>query len=271
MSLHLLGVSRRADICAESPCEPHWIAAGDLAAAVVAPLPPATGPLRHAALLTAIHQHSDVLPMRFGVVLPDEQAVRDLLSRRRDGLLDELERLSGTVEFGLRIQFSLSRDHASHGARRGAGGEGTLRATTALNNLPSPVSGEGPRVRGCCAETRGRPCPQPRPRNTWPRGGRATSCRINWRTTRSLPPRATSAQWTVFCEAGEGCRRSRRARCAALLVERKLAAAVPGRLAALAGADRPVSNARCLVPGRPTASWEAASNPPLPFRSMAPA
>jgi len=80
------------------------VVAAELAAAVVSPLPPLAGPLEHAALLAAIFRQGDVLPMRFGVVLPHEEAVRDLLRRRREALLHDLDRLKGAGEIGLRIE-----------------------------------------------------------------------------------------------------------------------------------------------------------------------
>ncbi len=129
MPLHLLGISRSADVCHGLPqgkqwtramggAAVRWVAAAELAAAVVPPLPPcagpldtaagplesAAGPLEHAALLAAIFRQGDVLPMRFGVVLPDEEAVRDLLRRRREELLDDLGRLKGAGEMGVRIE-----------------------------------------------------------------------------------------------------------------------------------------------------------------------
>ncbi|MGD0896364.1 MAG: GvpL/GvpF family gas vesicle protein [Thermoguttaceae bacterium] len=115
MPLQLLGISRSADIRQQQPrqqprrpCSARcpirgcaWLIHGPLAAAVsVGQLTP----LEHAALLAEIHRHADVLPMRFGGALPDEQAVCDLLRRRHDAILAELDRLSGTGEIGLRIE-----------------------------------------------------------------------------------------------------------------------------------------------------------------------
>jgi hypothetical protein len=133
--LQILGISRSADVCRwagreaaacgagariapgdKTSREPgraavRWVAAAELTAAVVPPLlqlaePPenAAGPLEHAALLAAIFRQGDVLPIRFGVVLPHEEAVCDLLRRRRDDLLRDLDRLQGAGEMGLRIE-----------------------------------------------------------------------------------------------------------------------------------------------------------------------
>jgi len=112
--LHLLCISRTADARRWEPGSPirsegnghdaRWIAEGPLAAAVVPPLPRSTGPLAHAGLLEAIFRQGDLLPVRFGVVLDDEEAVRDLLRGRREELLHALDRLRGTAEMGLRIE-----------------------------------------------------------------------------------------------------------------------------------------------------------------------
>jgi hypothetical protein len=127
MPLHLLGISRKGDIAglpihwpngqtsvvrsqsdetiAEPYCnETRWVADGRLAAATVWPVPSTSGPLEHAALLAAIHARINILPIRYGTVLPDEEAVRHFLSNRRENLLGDLNRLHGTAEIGLRIE-----------------------------------------------------------------------------------------------------------------------------------------------------------------------
>ena len=131
MPLHLLGISRSADITSlpvhrpkgqpsirqprleQTVTEPHrseirWVADGGLAAATVWPLPTTFGPLEHANLLAAIHARFSVLPARYGVGLPDEEAVQAYLSRRGRGLSSDLDRMEGTSEIGLRIQLACS-------------------------------------------------------------------------------------------------------------------------------------------------------------------
>jgi hypothetical protein len=114
MPLHLLFISRSSDVprCAgRGPAHPacapiEWVVQDALAAATVR-LPIASfEPLEHARLLEAIHRQIDLVPVRFGVTLPDEPAVQDLLHRRKDGLLRELDRLKGTGELGVRIEHS---------------------------------------------------------------------------------------------------------------------------------------------------------------------
>ena len=97
MPLHLLGISRSGDIeglpihgpdgwpaiLGDEPVETisgpccrgiQWVAHCPLAAATVLPLSAAFGPLEQAALLAAIHAHVNILPVRYGTVLPDEEA-----------------------------------------------------------------------------------------------------------------------------------------------------------------------------------------------------
>jgi hypothetical protein len=79
---------------------------GQLAAAAVWPLSATFEPLEQAALLAAIHTHISILPMRYGTVLPDEEAVRHFLSNRCDNLLRDLVRVAGAGEVGLRIDLT---------------------------------------------------------------------------------------------------------------------------------------------------------------------
>lgn len=128
MPLHLLGVSRSSDVRrwdaarASQPDQPrvHWVTLKRLAAAVWTRSRPPL-PLEHAVALGAIHRRGDVLPVRFGTTLADEDAVCDLLCRRQAEWLEELDCLAGTGEIGLRIELaqgpavpaSQSRDQVS--------------------------------------------------------------------------------------------------------------------------------------------------------------
>ena len=85
-----------------------WIADEDLAAAVMPSRRSPLGPMTHATLLETIHRQVDILPARYGVELPDKQAVYDFLRQRRLEHLNNLARLRGTGEFGLRIVVSPS-------------------------------------------------------------------------------------------------------------------------------------------------------------------
>jgi hypothetical protein len=132
LPLHLLGVSRSTDVrrwdgkrrkppllprtghrakvgrAAASngdclPLPPRWVIRDRVAAAVWTRSTPPL-PLEHAVVLGAIHRRGDVLPVRFGTTLADEDAVCDLLCRRQAEWLEELDCLAGTGEIGLRIE-----------------------------------------------------------------------------------------------------------------------------------------------------------------------
>ena len=118
MSLHLLGIARH-DVAAgaplEVPADLHrhgvcWVAQEDVAAAVMPSSRSPLAPLDHARLLETIHCRIDVLPVRYGVEMPDKQAVRDLLRERRTELLGSLKRLKGTGEMGLRIELAADEE-----------------------------------------------------------------------------------------------------------------------------------------------------------------
>src|SRR5215211_3438928 len=62
--------------------------------------------LAHSDTLQAVQQHADVLPMRYGVVLDDADAVRtDLLDRHRDRLEAMLDRYRGRREMTVRATY----------------------------------------------------------------------------------------------------------------------------------------------------------------------
>jgi hypothetical protein len=86
--------------------EASWVLQDALAAAVIAPLPSPGGPLAHARLLETLHRRIDILPARFGTVLSGDFAVGEWLVRHRDRLVDDLTRLRGTCEMGLRIELA---------------------------------------------------------------------------------------------------------------------------------------------------------------------
>ncbi len=86
------------------------VAHGGLAAVVSPGGAPAQGETPAAAELIAYervirsqHAVADVVPMRFGSVLPGEEAVRAHLDAQRDTYLRVLARVSGCVEMGVRM------------------------------------------------------------------------------------------------------------------------------------------------------------------------
>jgi hypothetical protein len=56
----------------------------------------------HEAVVEQLMARGPVLPMRFGTALPDDETVVELLSSRRDGFLEALDRVRGAVELGVR-------------------------------------------------------------------------------------------------------------------------------------------------------------------------
>jgi gas vesicle protein GvpL/GvpF len=70
--------------------------------------------LAHSDVLQAAMEHGPVLPLRFGIVLPDEQAVcEELLAPNSATYLARLEALSGCAEFQLKATFDSERVLAS--------------------------------------------------------------------------------------------------------------------------------------------------------------
>jgi hypothetical protein len=63
-----------------------------------------------------------ILPLRFGTVLANEQAVRDMMRDRADQLLAGLDRVRGAVELGIRAGW---RQPAAPEATAGTHGDGT--------------------------------------------------------------------------------------------------------------------------------------------------
>ncbi|ONK11159.1 GvpL/GvpF family gas vesicle protein [Streptomyces sp. MP131-18] len=59
--------------------------------------------LAHQNLLLALAEEGPVLPMRFGVVAPEESAVADQLTRFEARYLDTLARLAGRLEMNLKV------------------------------------------------------------------------------------------------------------------------------------------------------------------------
>jgi hypothetical protein len=58
---------------------------------------------RHDALLEELMQERDLLPVRFGTLVADEQAVARAVAERSQELLAQLEHVRGAVELALRV------------------------------------------------------------------------------------------------------------------------------------------------------------------------
>ena len=90
----------------------YTISDGDVAA-VVSDVP--NGKIRperrhlaaHQEVLRRFMEESAVLPMSFGIIANGPNAVRKVLSRNRDAVLGQLERVAGKVEMGLRIAWDV--------------------------------------------------------------------------------------------------------------------------------------------------------------------
>lgn len=91
------------------------VASGDLAA-VVSPLAPCDlqrtteDVVRHGAIVEALQQRGPTLPVRFGTVLSDVEAVVRALEERQTELCADLTRLGDKVEFGLTVLWDRSAD-----------------------------------------------------------------------------------------------------------------------------------------------------------------
>jgi len=109
MTLYPLGISRSRDlphVARESTAGQvavRWVLADKLAGAAFDAPQVSPTPLQHAAALEAIHRRICVLPMQFAAVPRDEAEIRSLLETRHQDLLQQLDRLEGTCEMGLRV------------------------------------------------------------------------------------------------------------------------------------------------------------------------
>jgi hypothetical protein len=88
----------------------HGVADGKLLAVVsehdgADPEPTAAAVRMYERTIRRLMARCAILPARFGSVLEDEPAVRELLHRRREDLLARLRRVRGAVEIGLRASW----------------------------------------------------------------------------------------------------------------------------------------------------------------------
>src|SRR5436190_14504496 len=62
--------------------------------------------LAHSRVLEEAHARGVVLPMRFGVVMPEEEAVRgELLEAHREALESQLDEMSGKAEMNVKASY----------------------------------------------------------------------------------------------------------------------------------------------------------------------
>jgi len=110
MAIYLLGIVRVRDAArweaGRSGLPLRWVLGGELAGAVTGPQASAPDPVVVAGMLAVIHRTTSLLPVQFGIALPDDGAVRRLLRVRREEFASSLDRVEGACEMGLRIVLS---------------------------------------------------------------------------------------------------------------------------------------------------------------------
>lgn len=90
--------------------QPVLIVSGDVAA-VVSPLVEEADfgtpedLVAHTAVLDGIAEHTAVLPMRFGTVVPDRDALQEEVLAESSALLQQLDRVTGAVQYTLRVRY----------------------------------------------------------------------------------------------------------------------------------------------------------------------
>jgi len=61
----------------------------------------------HQGVLRYLMEKTTPLPMAFGIIADSPQAIQRILSRNQKGLVDQLDRVSGKVEMGLRVTWDV--------------------------------------------------------------------------------------------------------------------------------------------------------------------
>ena len=61
----------------------------------------------HQEVLKQLTRGTDLLPMSFGIIAEDEEAVQSILWRNRDEFVEQLVRVAGKVEMGLRVSWDV--------------------------------------------------------------------------------------------------------------------------------------------------------------------
>ena len=89
---------------------------------------------RHEEVVEALMNDRAVLPVRFGTLLPSRQAVGDLLCRAYRTLVEDIERVRGQVEIGMRFLTAIELD-----AKAGAAAERHVESVTMPGTGPGTV------------------------------------------------------------------------------------------------------------------------------------
>ena len=113
-------------------CRVRNLACGEVGVAVSSLAGPignlVAGSLVHEAVIERLMQTHTVLPMRFPTVLAGEEAVLALVTQHYESFRENLERLRGRVEFGVRVLWP--RDMAGTGLIESSQGPGTAGRTS---------------------------------------------------------------------------------------------------------------------------------------------
>jgi hypothetical protein len=64
--------------------------------------------MAHRTVLAHLLEQGSVLPMRFGVIASNAEAVRMLLSANREAIADQLQRVRNRIEMGLRVSWDVA-------------------------------------------------------------------------------------------------------------------------------------------------------------------
>ena len=91
---------------------------------------------RHEAVVEGLMAGRDLLPVRFGTLIADEDAATRALSERRDELLASLDRVRGAVELAVRVQ---RRGDEEPGPSSGASGRDYLEAKVRRSEAASAL------------------------------------------------------------------------------------------------------------------------------------
>jgi gas vesicle protein GvpL/GvpF len=96
---------------------------------------------RHEEVLEELMEERDLLPVRFGTVVRDEQAAAQAVAERHDELVAGLDRVRGAIEVAVRVR---ARDPEPEPVGEPAGGRDYLRAkqrrTAAARRLHEPLA-----------------------------------------------------------------------------------------------------------------------------------
>jgi hypothetical protein len=93
---------------------------------------------RHEEVVEALMSDRAVIPVRFGTLFPSPQRVSDLLRRAYGALVQDIERVRGQVEIGMRFLTAVDRGRSA--AVDSHGGD---HPTTSLDRLPLSPMGPG--------------------------------------------------------------------------------------------------------------------------------